>query len=326
MKVEKVAINNVTLEIRKEKVIKFLMGSKDRPGFVYSFFRYFLLIVIGFIYLYPLFYMISTSLMSLDDLLDVSINWIPSQFYIDNYINAAKAMDLWKTFIQSIIVAAVPTIIQVCSCAVIGYGFARFEFKGKRIMMGILLFSFILPKQVIMMPTYELYTKLGLIGSLNSFNLPALSGQGLNAQIFILIFYQFFRQLPQSLIEAAQIDGAGNIRTFLRIAVPSAAPAILVVFLFSFVWYWNESYLTSMFVAGLGSRTANDWSTLVVELKHFEDIYAQYNQNNQEQLRSINESIKMAGTFMTILPLLLMYAFLQKYFVESVDRTGITGE
>ena len=81
-----------------------------------------------------------------------------------------------------------------------------------------------------------------------------------------------------------------------------------------------------MFVAGLGSRTANDWSTLVVELKHFEDIYAQYNQNNQEQLRSINESIKMAGTFMTILPLLLMYAFLQKYFVESVDRTGITGE
>ena len=232
MKVEKVAINNVTLEIRKEKVIKFLMGSKDRPGFVYSFFRYFLLIVIGFIYLYPLFYMISTSLMSLDDLLDVSINWIPSQFYIDNYINAAKAMDLWKTFIQSIIVAAVPTIIQVCSCAVIGYGFARFEFKGKRIMMGILLFSFILPKQVIMMPTYELYTKLGLIGSLNSFNLPALSGQGLNAQIFILIFYQFFRQLPQSLIEAAQIDGAGNIRTFLRIAVPSAAPAILVVFYF----------------------------------------------------------------------------------------------
>lgn len=326
MKVEKVAINNVTQEIRKEKVIKFLMGSKDRPGFVYSFFRYFLLIVIGFIYLYPLFYMISTSLMSLDDLLDVSINWIPSQFYIDNYINAAKAMDLWKTFIQSIIVAAVPTIIQVCSCAVIGYGFARFEFKGKRIMMGILLFSFILPKQVIMMPTYELYTKLGLIGSLNSFNLPALLGQGLNAQIFILIFYQFFRQLPQSLIEAAQIDGAGNIRTFLRIAVPSAAPAILVVFLFSFVWYWNESYLTSMFVAGLGSRTANDWSTLVVELKHFEDIYAQYNQNNQEQLRSINESIKMAGTFMTILPLLLMYAFLQKYFVESVDRTGITGE
>mgnify|MGYP000427220479 CR=1 FL=1 len=319
-------VNRAALDIGKEKAIKFLKGSNDKQGFIYSFFRYFLLAVIGFIYLYPLFYMISTSLMSLDDLLDVSINWIPSQFYVDNYINAAKAMNLWKTFLQSIIVAAVPTLIQVGSCAVIGYGFARFEFRGKKIMMAILLFSFVLPKQVTMMPTYELYTKLGLIGSLNSFDLPALLGQGLNAQIFILIFYQFFKQLPKSLMESAQIDGAGSIRSFLRIAVPSAAPAILVVFLFSFVWYWNESYLTTLYIAGLGSKTANDWTTLVVELKNFEDIYAQYNQSNQEQLRSINESIKMAGTFLTILPLLLMYAFLQKYFVESVDRTGITGE
>ena len=326
MKLGESIVNSATLEIRKEKVIKFLKGSNDKQGFIYSFFRYFLLSVIGFIYLYPLFYMISTSFMSLDDLLDVSINWIPSQFYVDNYVNAAKAMNLWKTFFQSIIVAAVPTLIQVCSCAVIGYGFARFEFKGKKVMMAILLFSFILPKQVTMMPTYQLYTKLGLIGSLNAFNLPALLGQGLNAQIFILIFYQFFRQLPKSLMEAAQIDGAGSIRSFLRIAIPSAAPAILVVFLFSFVWYWNESYLTTLYIAGLGSKNANDWTTLVVELKNFEDVYAQYNQSNQEQLRSINESIKMAGTFLTVFPLLLMYAFLQKYFVESVDRTGITGE
>jgi len=313
-------------ERRREKIVKFLKGTNDREGFIHRVFRYFLLIIIGFIYLYPLLYMISTSLMSLDDLLDVSINWIPSEFYIDNYVNAAKAMDFWKAFLDSIIIAGVPTLIQVASCAVIGYGFARFDFKGKRLMMLILIFSFILPKQVTMMPTYQLYTKLGLIGSLNAFNLSALFGQGLNAQIFILIFYQFFRQMPQSLIEAAQIDGAGNIRTFLRIAVPSAAPAILVVFLFSFVWYWNESYLTSMFVTGLGSGRTSQWTSLVVELKNFEDIYAQYNRNNQEQLRNINESIKMAGTFLSILPLLIMYAFLQKYFVESVDRTGITGE
>ncbi|NLM10894.1 MAG: carbohydrate ABC transporter permease [Clostridiaceae bacterium] len=326
MKMVKTIRNHVTPDINKEKPVKLLRGTDNRKGLIYTFFRYYLLVVIGFIYLYPLFYMISTSLMSLDDLLDVSINWIPSRFYIDNYVNAAKAMDLWNTFLKSIIVAAVPTIIQVCSCSVIGYGFARFEFKGKKIMMAILLFSFILPKQVTMMPTYELYTKLKLIGNLNSFNIPALLGQGLNAQIFILIFYQFFRQLPKSLIESAQIDGAGSIRAFLRIAIPSAAPAILVVFLFSFVWYWNESYLTTLYIAGLGTRSANNWTTLVVELKNFEDIYAQYNQRNQEQLRSINESIKMAGTFLTILPLLIMYSFLQKYFVESVDRTGITGE
>lgn len=326
MKLSGEIADKISLKINKEKVIRFLKGTNEKQGFIYDFVRYFLLITIGFIFIYPLIYMVSTSLMSLDDLLDVSINWIPSEFYIENYINAAKAMNFGSTFLSSIIIALVPTLIQVCSCAVIGYGFARFEFKGKRIMMFILLFSFILPKQVTMMPTYVLYTNLKLIGSLNAFNFPALLGQGLNAQIFILIFYQFFKQMPQSLLEAAQIDGAGNVKSFVRIALPSAAPAILVVFLFSFVWYWNESYLTSLYIAGLGTSRTSKWTSLVVELKRFDSIYEQYNQAGQEQLGNINESIRMAGTFLSILPPLIMYGFLQKYFVESVDRTGITGE
>lgn len=131
MKTVKSVRVNLFQALNKEKMIKLLKGTNDRQGLVYLLFRYYLLIVIGFIYLYPLFYMVSTSLMSLDDLLDVSINWLPSSLYLDNYINAAKAMDFWNTFLKSIVVAVVPTVIQVCSCAVIGYGFARFEFKGK---------------------------------------------------------------------------------------------------------------------------------------------------------------------------------------------------
>jgi len=326
VKAVKSLVKPASIELTKEKAVKFLMGTNEKQGFIMALFRYFLLIIIGFIYLYPLLYMISTSLMPLDDLLDVSINWIPSEFYINNYINAAKAMDLFNSLVDSIILALLPTVIQVCSCAVIGYGFARFDFKGKKIMMLILIFSFIIPSQVTMMPTYVLYTNLGLVGSLNAFNLPALLGQGLNSQIFILIFYQFFKQMPQSILEAAQIDGAGHIKTFLKIGLPSAAPAILVIFLFSFVWYWNESYLTSVYIAAIGTKKANNWTSLVVELKNFQDVYAQYNQYNQVKLPNINESIKMAGTFLTILPLLIIYAFCQKYFIESVDRTGITGE
>jgi len=264
--------------------------------------------------------------MSLDDLLDASIKWIPSGLYLENYKNALKVMDFANSLRDSILIAGIPTLIQVCTCAIIGYGFARFEFKGKKLMLGILLFSFILPTQVTMMPNYVLFTDLKLIGSLNAFNLPALLGQGIKSQIFILIFFQFFKQVPQALIEAAHIDGAGYFRSFFRISLPSAAPAILVVFLFSVVWYWNESYLTTLYIVGNGTSKVNSLSTLVVELKNFEDIYAQYNQGSQQQLGNINESIKMAGTMLSILPILLMYAFLQKYFVESVDRTGITGE
>lgn len=319
-------VNFMSNKIKKEKIRKYFMGSKDREGVVPLVIKYILLIGIGFVYLYPLLYMLSTSLMSIDDLLDSSIKWIPSSLYLDNILNAYKVMDFLKSLRDSVIIAGVPTLIQVCSCAFIGYGFARFEFKGKKIMIGILIFSFILPAQVTMMPNYVLFTNRDLIGSLNAYNLPALLGQGIKAQIFILIFYNFFKQVPQALIEAAHIDGAGYFKSFFRISIPSAAPAILVVFLFSIVWYWNESYLTSLYIIGLGTGKANNWTTLVVELKNFTNIYEQYNQGNQQQLGNINESIKMAGTMLSILPLLLMYGFLQKFFVESIDKTGITGE
>jgi len=319
-------VNFVPNKMKKEKIRKYFMGSKDREGAIPLTFKYVLLIGIGFVYLYPLLYMLSTSLMSIDDLLDSSIKWIPSTLYLNNIISAYKVMDFLKSLRDSVLIAGVPTLIQLCSCAFIGYGFARFEFKGKKIMMGLLLFSFILPAQVTMMPNYVLLTNLQLIGKLSAFNLPALLGQGIKAQIFILIFYNFFKQVPQALIEAAHIDGAGYFKSFFRISIPSAAPAILVVFLFSIVWYWNESYLTSLYITGLGTGKSNNWTTLVMELKNFTNIYEQYNQGNQQQLGNINESIKMAGTMLSILPLLIMYGFLQKYFVESIDKTGITGE
>lgn len=319
-------VNFIPPKFTKDKVKKVLLGSRSKQGIAPMLIKYVLLIGIGFVYLYPLLYMISTSLMSLDDLLDASIKWIPSSIYLDNYKSAMKVMEFLTSLRDSIVIAGTPTLIQLASCAVIGYGFARFEFRGKKLMLGILLFSFILPPQVTMMPNYVLFTDLHLVGSLHAFTLPALLGQGLKSQIFILIFYQFFKQVPQALIEAAYIDGAGYFKSFIKISLPSAAPAILVVFLFSIVWYWNESYLTELYVVGNGTSKANQLTTLVVELKHFENIYEQYNQGNQQQLGNINESIKMAGTMLSILPILIMYGFLQKYFVESVDRTGITGE
>jgi multiple sugar transport system permease protein len=310
------------------KIKKFIVGSKDTEGAGKLFVIYLLLISIGFVYLYPVLYMISKSFMNLNDLLDTSINWIPSQLYIDNYKQALKSMDYWKTFRDSVVIAGVPTLINVVICSIVGYGFARYEFKGKKLMLGLLIFSFILPPQATMMPTYVFYTNLGLINSLKAFIVPALLGQGIKSQIFILIFYNFFRQIPKVLVEAAKIDGAGHFKIFMRIALPSAAPAILVVFLFSIVWYWNESYLTQLYVVGAftSNSTAYHWSSLIVSLKTFEDSYNTARSATGSGMVDINESIKMAGTMLSILPLLLMYLVLQKQFVESVDRTGITGE
>lgn len=307
----------------KEKLHRFVFGSKEKEGAGKQIIVYGLLICIGFIYLYPILYMISTSFMNRDDLLDTSVKWIPSALYIQNYIDAAKSLDFWTSIGKGIAIAGLPTILNVITCMFIGYGFATFNFKGKKFFMGLLIFSYILPSQVTMIPTYVLYNDMGILGSLWTFVLPAMFGNGLNSPIFILIFYQFFRQVPKVLLEAAHIDGAGYFKSFVRIAIPSAAPAILTVFLFSFVWYWNESYLTEMYVRGLS--THSDWTNLVIQLKNFDMSFNTLAQVG-DTATNLNESVRMAATSLSILPLLVMYFILQRYFIESIDRTGITGE
>ena len=125
------AVVSTQPKFTKEKLRKFLLGSKEREGFLKVFVIYALLICIGFIYIYPILYMVCQSFMTLDDLLDSSINWIPSKLNLDNYKQAAQSMDFWKSFGQSIIIAGVPTLCNLLSCSVIGYGLARFEFPGK---------------------------------------------------------------------------------------------------------------------------------------------------------------------------------------------------
>ena len=307
----------------KEKLHKFIFGTRERQGLGQQIAVYGLLIIIGFIFIYPILYMISTSFMDRNDLLDSSVKWLPSSLYIQNYIDAAKSMDFWKTLGKGIIIAGVPTLFNVLTGMIVGYGFARYEFKLKKLFMGILLFSYILPDQVTMIPTYVLYNDMGILGTIWTFVLPALLGNGINSAIFILIFYSFFKQVPKVLMEAAYIDGAGHFKAFFKIAIPSAVPAIITVFLFSFVWYWNESYLTEMYVQGL--TTKSEWTNLVIQLKNFDSNYST-RATTGDMATSLNESVRMAATSLSILPLFLMYLVLQRQFIESIDRTGITGE
>lgn len=317
------AAETIKKNFTKEKLHRFVFGTKEKEGAGKQIVVYGLLICIGFVYLYPILYMFSTSFMNRDDLLDSSVKWLPSTLFVQNYIDAGKSMDFWVSLLKGIVIAGVPTLCNVAVCMLVGYGFARFEFKGKKILLGLLIFSYILPSQVTMIPTYVLYNNMKMVGTLWSFILPAIFGNGLNSAIFILIFYQFFRQVPKVLIEAAQIDGAGYLKSFIKIAVPSAGPAILTVFLFSFVWYWNESYLTSLYVQGLSANSF--WVNLVVQLSNFDTSFNTMAQTG-DAATNLNECVRMAATALSVLPLLIMYFFLQKHFVESIDRAGITGE
>ncbi len=317
------AAETIKRKFTKEKLHRFVFGTREKQGVGQQIVVYGLLICIGFIFLYPILYMISTSFMDRNDLLDSSVKWLPSSLYLDNYKDAAKSMDFWSTLLKSALIAGAPTIANVLVGMVVGYGFARYEFKLKKVFMGILLFSYILPDQVTMIPTYVLYNDMGILGTLWTFVLPAMLGNGLNSAIFILIFYSFFKQVPKVLMEAAYIDGAGHFKAFFKIAIPSAIPAIITVSLFSFVWYWNESYLTEMYVQGLTTKSI--WTNLVIQVQDFDTSFNTRAQTG-DTATSLNESVRMAATALSILPLFVMYLVLQRQFIESIDRTGITGE
>nr|WP_231618270.1 MULTISPECIES: carbohydrate ABC transporter permease [unclassified Fictibacillus] len=290
-------------------------------GLLYKLLIYGLLVGIGFVYLYPLLYMGVYSFKSLDDLLNPLVNWIPTQFYTGNYEQANKVLNFFSTLMETLYVTVLPALAQTAVAAVVGYGLARFDFRGKKIMFVLVLATFIIPPQVTLIPRYIFFNELNILGSLSAFLLPATFGQGLNSAIFILIFYQFFRAVPKALEEAAQLDGAGHFRIFFTIALPMALPAIIISFLFSFVWYWNETYLAAIYFG-------DALTTLPLQLQKFVATYQQMfpAEMGVSGGNQLNEGIKMAGTVLSILPLLIVYFITQRWFVEGVDRSGITGE
>ena len=301
----------------KHQVKRVLLGYSLTDGLIYKICIYALLISIGFVYLYPMVVMLSTSFKSTSDLINPTINWIPSTLYLENYKRAFKVLKYWQTLGKSLIITLLPAILQTVVTSLIGYGLAKFEFPLKKIIFALILLTFIIPSQVYTIPKYVTFNNLGLLGTLWSIVVPSLFGQGVNSAIFVLIFYQFFRMSPKVFDEAAEIDGANDYKIFFKINVPLAAPAYLTTFLFSFVWYWNETYLSTLFL------DSSKWTTLQIRLAYFvSDYTSQYSEASQ----MLNEGIRLAATLLIVLPMLIVYIILQKYFIKGVEQSGIAGE
>jgi multiple sugar transport system permease protein len=304
----------------QDKWKSLLLGNRTSYGLLFNIVLYLLLIAIGFVYLYPLLFMFVTSLKSPADLLNPMVQWIPSEVYTGNYIKAFRVLDYPRTLFSSILISVVPSFFQAVVCSLVGYGLARYRFWGKNLLFALILATFIIPPQNTVIPQMLTYRDLGLLGNPLALVLPAMLGQGYKSAIFILIFYQTFLTLPKALEEAARLDGASDWKIFLRIAVPTAVPAYIISMIFSIVWYWNETYLTVIFLEG-------GVQSLPMQLAKFVQAYENlYPPGTVNIFDRLNEAVKLSGTFLNILPLLLMYFVLQKWFVESVERSGIAGE
>lgn len=287
---------------------------------------YFVLVCISFIYLQPIFKMISMSFMSYKDVIDPSVEWLPKTPSVSNLTVAGTVLDLKKTLVNSIWFSALLACAQTIVSALTGFALSRFQFRFKNLWFIMIVLAFIIPVPLLMIPRLMLFiagqNMLGfnLIGTPIPQILMALLGQGVNSTILILIFYNFFNLIPYSLDEAAMIDGASPLQVFIQIAMKISASTVLVIFLFSFVWNWNETYVT-------GTLVRSSIELLPAKLNIFDSAFQSYASAGRGTAEfRINEAYKMSATLISIMPLLILYAFVQKQFIQGIENTGITGE
>jgi multiple sugar transport system permease protein len=196
-----------------------------------------------------------------------------------------------------------------------------------------MIFTFILPKTLFFIPTQQIFLFIdNTLNEILPFNIklrstlfpilaPAITGQGQQSAFFILIFYQFFAMIPKSLEEAALIDGANAMQIFIRIAVPTAVPAFIITFVYGFSLYWNETFLLNFY-------TENKFKTILSLLANIQSNYqVPANMvNPRDPDLSFTETKRFAATILSIVPLIAFYAIVQRWFIESIDKSGITGE
>ena len=310
--------------------------SHDMNNLIWRIFRFFLLAGVCFVLLFPLLYMLSTAFRPAAEINDPSVIWIPKHLTLENFKISAEAINYKQSLSNTARVGVVSSILQIISCLVIGYGFARFKFKEKKLIFSMLLFTIIVPPQTIILSLFlnfrffdffgilslqRLFTDdiktLNLINTPWTFYLPSIFGMGIRSGLFIYIYRQFFRGMPKELEYAARIDGCGVFATFIKIMVPNSVPAILTVFLFSIVWHWNDYYLSAMYFSSN--------FPLSVSLSQIRSGLQIAGAGSEYSSPDLLRTYLQAGCLLTILPVLILYMVTQRYFTESIERTGIVG-
>lgn len=281
---------------------------------------YFILIGIGFVYLYPIIYMVLMSVMPTEDLINPTIKWIPNSIDFESFKTVYKALDYKDSLLITLLIAGVCSIFQTITSALAGYALARFQTPFKKLWIFLLLVVFIIPSDVVSVPRFVLFTRYNMVGSLFSMFLPAFFGQGLKSSLFVLLFMYSFASYPKSYDEAAQLDGAGSLKIFSRVALPLTVPMIILTALFTFIWYWNETAQSGLLLSG-------SYDTLPLKLEQFDSTYGQmFGTSFGSEANRLNERIQMAATILAISPLALLYFVIKKGMINGIESSGITGE
>ncbi|MGO4347785.1 carbohydrate ABC transporter permease [Paenibacillus sp. MCAF9] len=308
---------------------------------LYAIFRYALVIGISYIIIYPLLMKFSVAFKDKVDIYNPTIYMVPVHFTLDNIKMAMDILNYFPLLGNTLVFVIVTTLLTTASCALAGYGFARFNFPGSNVLFALVILTILVPTSTLMVPMYLHFRSFDILGvihlvtgkeGVNLLNtywpsiITSATAIGLKAGLFIYIFRQFFKGMPKEIEEAALIDGAGGVKTFLKIMLPNAVPPIITVVLFCFVWQYNDTFFTSLFMSESALMPIKI-STLSAQANALLPglLGVAAGGGNVKADPNHVAMIIDTGILLAIIPLIILYLVVQRYFVESVERSGIIG-
>lgn len=294
--------------------------------YLISIFRGILLFGMCFMIIQPILNKFSFSFMAEKDLYDTTIIVVPKHFSVSNWRISADLMNYWTALFNTIWVSALVSVIEVFMCSLVGYGFSRFQFPLKKFWFFCVILIIVIPPQTISTSLFLHFRyfnffgkQLNLRGSMVPYLLMCLGCMGLKNGLYIFMIRQFFLGFPFELEEAAYVDGCGPFATFFRIMIPGAKPILTSCFLFSFVWQWTDSFYTELFLGKI--------KLLSTQISGLTERFGQYlsaiNGGSVVAPVAYSNAILSTGVLLMIIPLIILYLFCQRLFVESLASTGV---
>ncbi len=319
---------------------KVYLAKRKTASFGMNLVTFLLILGLCFVILYPFIRLVPSVLSAIEDLGNPNVIWIPEKFSTVSF-QASSRMTMPEgimTMVKSIGFALAIMAIQVFISAMTGYTMARVKYKFSGLLFVLVALCFLVPRQSLLLAQYIYFNHFDALGILRIFgvewnliNQPAtlymmaLLGFGVNQSLFVLIFSQFFKNIPKELEEAALIDGCGFYRTYFRIMVPNAVPAIVTVAILAFVWNYGDTYYTRYFDPS-GPYMASKLATTFIDANKvtlLERVRVWYNVPVTTDMTF--DALKQAGILIFLAPLLVLYLFAQRWLVENLESSGLVG-
>ena len=325
----------------KERMKKKLSASNTWIKMAISVFRFILMLGVSFVILYPFIARIAGSFMTKEDIIDATVSIIPKNFTLEIYKAIITENHYFEAFFNTALLSLACAILQMMVACLVGYGLAKFKFKGNTAVMLAVVLTMIIPHSTLKIAISQHFSSFDLLtvqswsyrgplelifGRIELTNtywpliVMSLTGLAFKNGLYIYLMRQFFKGVPDELEESAYVDGSGVFRTFVQIILPLSVPMMITVFLFSFSWQWTDEFYTTLFFTSQRNKVY-----LMPDIYKDTDALTALGAQNFIGQQLYTNVVQNTAGLMIIFPLVILYLFCQKYLVQGIERSGLVG-